>query len=87
MDPQTAYERYVDAILPATGTHELSDSELDSPSAPSVVAALAVCGVRDVVSSGRVGTIVRCGHGCLTSAVCLVRGRNFPSDVGKLGPR
>ena len=29
MDPQTAYERYVDAILPASGTHELSDSELD----------------------------------------------------------
>ena len=29
MDPQTAYERYVDAILPATGMHELTDSELD----------------------------------------------------------
>ena len=29
MDPEKAYSQYVEAILPATGTHELSDSELD----------------------------------------------------------
>jgi len=29
MDPEKAYSQYVDAILPATGTDELSDSELD----------------------------------------------------------
>ena len=29
MDPEKAYSQYVDAILPATGMHELTDSELD----------------------------------------------------------